>query len=99
MSKREYAKYLAAKRRLASAQNKADRLTVKRAEGGMRDAVRPSLILNHDGVAFRDIPAGVINCVTVDRKLQFKFDHFDGEVSWREPSLKPPKGAFVIGIK
>jgi len=99
MSKREYAKYLAAKRRLASAQNKADRLTVRRAESGMRDAVRPSLILNHDGVAFRDIPAGVINCVTVDRKLQFKLDHFDGEVSWREPSMKPPKGSFVIGIK
>jgi len=99
MSKREYAKYLAAKRRLASAQYKADRLRVKNVEGGMRDAVRPSLILNPDGVAFRDIPPQIVNWVTVDRKLQFTFDHFEGEVSWREPSMKPPKGAFVIGIK
>ena len=99
MSKREYARYLAAKRRLASAQNKADRLTVKTAEGGMRDAVRPSLIVNAAGVAFREIPNGVINCVTVDRKLKFRFDHFDGEVSWREPSAKPPTGSFVIAIK
>ena len=78
MSKREFARYVAAKRRLASAQNKADRLTVKTAEGGMRDVVRPSLILNAAGVAFRNIPNGVINCVTVDRKLKFRFDHFDG---------------------
>jgi len=99
MSKREFARYIAAKRRLASAQNKADRLTVKTAEGGMRDAVRPSLILNAAGVAFRNIPNGVINCVTVDRKLKFRFDHFDGEVSWREPSTKPPTGSFVIAIK
>jgi len=101
MSKREFARYIAAKRRLASAQNKADRLTVKKAEAWKDNdgPIKPNLIVNANGVAFRDIPNGVINCVTVDRKLKFRFDHFEAEASWREPSTKPPKGSFVIAIK
>ena len=101
MSKKEYARYLAAKRRLASAQNKADRLTVKKAESWKDNdgPIKPNLIVNANGVAFQDMPDGVINCVTIDRKLNFKFGHFEAEASWREPSTKPPKGAFVISIK
>tara|TARA_R110000737_G_scaffold255224_1_gene264386 strand:+ start:236 stop:535 length:300 start_codon:yes stop_codon:yes gene_type:complete len=99
MSIKKHKSYLAAKRRLKSAQNVQDRKTVSDWENPAKNIIRTNLVLNSKGVAFNVIPEGISTCVTVDRKLVFKYNLFDGEVSWREPSTKPPKGAFVISIK
>ena len=94
---KDHDKYIAARNRLNSAQNKADKKTVSTYESGMKNIVRPELILGAQGVTFINAPVEIKSYVTIDSKLHFKFKQLEAEVSWREPSTKPPKGAFVIG--
>ena len=94
---KDHDKYIAARNRLNSAQNKADKKTVSTYESGMKNIVRPELIVGTNGVTFINAPVEIKSYVTIDQKLHFKFKQLEAEVSWREPSTKPPKGAFVIG--
>tara|TARA_R100001244_G_scaffold33964_1_gene31541 strand:+ start:77 stop:382 length:306 start_codon:yes stop_codon:yes gene_type:complete len=89
--------YLAARNRLNSEQNKADRKRVSTYESGMKNIIRPELILTSNGVTFINAPTEIKSYITIDNKLHFQFKQLKAEVSWREPSMKPPKGAFVIG--
>jgi len=90
-------RYLAARNRLNSEQNKTDRKTVSSYESGMKVIVKAELVLGSNGVTFINVPNEIKSYVTIDSKLHFKFKHMQAEVYWREPSMKPLKGAFVIG--
>mgnify|MGYP003656489193 FL=1 len=94
---KDHKRYLAARNRLNSAQNKADRKTVSSYESGMKNIIRPELVLASNGVTFINVPDQIERYVTIDQKLHFKFKQIEAEASWREPSTKPPKGSFVIG--
>ena len=94
---KDHNKYLAARNRLNSEQNKADRKRVEKYESSMKVIVKAELVLGSNGVTFINVPNEIKSYVTIDSKLHFKFKHMEAEVYWREPSDKPPKGAFVIG--
>ena len=94
---KDHKRYLAARNRLNSAQNKADKKTVSTYESGMKNIVRPELVLGSNGVTFINAPVEIKGYVTIDQKLHFKFKQLEAEVSWREPSTKAPTGSFVIG--
>lgn len=101
MNKTTLKKYLAARRRVArtlnSIQHQKDLQTIKEAES-FKGLAKKHMIVNEDGVAFRDIPAEVISCVTIDRKLLFNWGECRAEASWRNAPAKPPTGSFAVSI-